>query len=204
MKMINERLASYGVGGLETEEILAIITGIDVFKLKEYINDYGANELIKVKDSLEITTKQKKKLELVYSLIHKVNMSGYKTKHVLNSSQKAGEFFINDLKFFKDEVFKMALLDTQQRIITVKTVAEGSIDQSVIHIRNVVKTILDNNAKSIIMAHNHPGGSLNPSEPDIQLTKHLQTTLKLLNVNINDHVIIADNRYTSFAEQGLL
>ena len=68
----------------------------------------------------------------------------------------------------------------------------------------IVKAIISNNANSVILAHVHPGGSLQPSGADIEVTKKIIAALKTINVSVIDHIIVAENSFTSFAEKGLL
>lgn len=202
--ILNERIQQYGVSTLTDEEALSILIGIPLTEAKKNLENYGLAELIKFKSSMNLTKSQSKKLELLYHLTKRINLSGFKDKAVLNSSAKAGEYFVKELQFLKNEIFTVALLDAQNRLIKVETVSHGTINEAHIYPREIVKLVLDNNANAVILAHNHPGGSQQPSNSDLEVTKKITSALKTINVSVIDHIIVADDNFTSFAEKGLL
>ena len=102
------------------------------------------------------------------------------------------------------EYFKVLFLDVQNRLITEETLFKGTLDRSTVYIREFVKKVLNNNAKSIIMVHNHPGGSLKPSQADIALTRKVRDTLENIETRLLDHLIISEKGYFSFLESGIL
>ena len=83
-------------------------------------------------------------------------------------------------------------------------VGDGSIDEAAIHPREVIRRALDLGATALILVHNHPSGSPQPSRADIQITNKIAEAGRLLGIVVHDHVIIGRGRYTSFAEAGLL
>lgn len=202
--ILQERLAQYNIDSFTVEEIISIITGISVSKVKHASNLYGLLEIPKYIDSMKLSDKQKKVLELLFEFCKRLNTSILKEKDCLNSSTKAGEYFIKELQFQKNEVFLVAMLDAQNRLINTVKVSNGTINEACVYPRDIVKYILDNNANSVILAHNHPGGSQNPSSADINVTQKIIQALKTISVNVIDHIIVADNSFTSFAEKGLL
>lgn len=104
----------------------------------------------------------------------------------------------------KDERFCVILLDTQNRILDVATLQEGIVNQTVVYPRKVLEKALKQKASAIILLHNHPSGHVKPSEADIRLTKTIQETAKTLDIIVHDHVIIGENRFFSFREEGLM
>lgn len=103
------------------------------------------------------------------------------------------------------EHFIAMLLDTQNRLIGVHTVAIGSLDTCVVHPREVFKAAILANAATILLAHNHPSGDLTPSPSDRAITQQLVHAGKLLDINVCDHIIVGDGaRFCSFLEAGLL
>ena len=102
------------------------------------------------------------------------------------------------------EVFKIIFLDTQNVFINEKTIVVGTIDKSYIYPRELLKEIFEHNAKSVIFAHNHPSGNLNPSKADINFTNSMRSLLKELEINLLDHVIIGTSGHYSFLEENLL
>ena len=102
------------------------------------------------------------------------------------------------------EIFQIIYLDTQNRIITQERVFEGTVDKSHIYMRNLIEKILKNRAKSVIFCHNHPSGSLKPSEQDISFTSRAKKILKEIEVNLLDHIIVSGRGYFSFLENDFL
>jgi DNA repair protein RadC len=104
----------------------------------------------------------------------------------------------------KDERFCVIYLDAQNRIRDIATVHEGIVNQAVVYPRKVLENALKQKASAIILVHNHPSGQVKPSDADIRLTKTIQETAKTLDIIVHDHVIIGENRFFSFREEGLM
>ncbi len=202
--MLHERVSTYGIENLLDEEIISLLTGIKLYKVRRHIEEYGLVDLIKVVDSLKLTDAQSKKLRLVYVLCRRIQVFTSQERVVINSSIKAGEYFVGDMKFLNAEVFKAMLLDSQNRLISVEEFSKGTINEAPIYVRNIIQVALNKNASNIIFAHPHPGGTLHPSQSDIECTRKLKEACKVCNINVTDHIIVADGRYVSFAEKGLL
>jgi DNA repair protein RadC len=104
----------------------------------------------------------------------------------------------------KDEEFAVIYLDVQNQIIEFETVQKGVVNQAVVYPRQVLESALRKKASAIILAHNHPSGHVRPSEADIRLTKTIQETAKVLDILVHDHIIIGENRFFSFREEGIM
>jgi len=102
------------------------------------------------------------------------------------------------------EVFVGLFLDSQHRLIAAEELARGTLAQTSVYPREVVKTALRRNAAAVIFAHNHPSGVAEPSRADELLTQALRNALTLVDVRTLDHLIVAGARVTSFAERGLM
>ena len=104
----------------------------------------------------------------------------------------------------KSEHFMVLLLDNNLKLITSKILFVGTIDEVQIYIREIIKLALDHNAHSVIVSHNHPSGNVQPSTPDIQITLKIKSALKLIDMELIDHVIVSGNKFTSFALEKLI
>ncbi|MEI7637791.1 MAG: DNA repair protein RadC [Syntrophus sp. (in: bacteria)] len=104
----------------------------------------------------------------------------------------------------KDEEFRVCYLDAQNKIITLETIQEGVVNQAVVYPRKVLEKALQCKASAIILVHNHPSGHVRPSDADIRLTKTIQETARTLDILVHDHIIIGENRFFSFREEGLM
>lgn len=114
------------------------------------------------------------------------------------------EYLWSQLASLEHEVFSAIFLDNQHRLLEYVVLFRGTLDQASVYPREVVKEALRLNAAAVIFSHNHPSGSPDPSEADKLLTKHLKEALKLIEVRVLDHIIVAGSGTTSFAERGLL
>ncbi|MCZ8322095.1 MAG: DNA repair protein RadC [Novosphingobium sp.] len=104
----------------------------------------------------------------------------------------------------ESEVFMVLLLDAQNRLIEARELFRGTVSQTVVYPREVVKAALLANASAVIFAHNHPSGVPDPSQADRMLTDALRGALTTVDVRVLDHIIVAGPKTTSFAERGWL
>ncbi|MGA3243394.1 MAG: DNA repair protein RadC [Bacteroidota bacterium] len=102
------------------------------------------------------------------------------------------------------ERFVCLWLNTANRVMGLTVVSEGTLNSSLVHPREVFRDAIVATSASIIVMHNHPSGNPEPSQEDITITRQLVESGKVLGIPVHDHVIIAEDGYTSFAERGLL
>ncbi len=95
-------------------------------------------------------------------------------------------------------------LDSQHRLIAIKEMFRGTVSQTSVYPREVVKTALQLNAGAVVLAHNHPSGVAEPSRADEFLTQSLKTALALVDVRVLDHLVVGGTDVVSFAERGLI
>jgi DNA repair protein RadC len=208
-----ERLINYGVENLSNEELIAILlkTG----------SKLESSKGIASKILAEIGDIQKFK-ELHYNDLLKIKGIGVSKACVIMSAIELGNrinkeiISINNLKmnnakivynYYKDilnvkqqEYFYCIYLDTRKRIIKDKLLFIGTLNQSLIHPREIYKEAYKLSASSIVCIHNHPSGNVIPSEEDISITKELVKVGKILDIPVVDHIIIGKNNYYSFFE----
>lgn len=102
------------------------------------------------------------------------------------------------------EHFIMMSLDGASKVIEQRVIHIGTLNQSIVHPREVFRPAIQDNAAGVVIAHNHPSGTLEPSRADIQVTARLKEVAKLVGIELLDHVIISKNGYYSLSEEGLL
>jgi DNA repair protein RadC len=122
----------------------------------------------------------------------------------LSSSRDLFRHFHPLLRDMKHELFKVVLLDAKNTILNELTVSEGSLTLSIVHPREVFAPAVRESAAAVIVLHNHPSGDPTPSLEDRQLTERLVEAGRLLGIRVLDHVIVGENRYVSFADEGWL
>lgn len=143
-------------------------------------------------------------VSLIPSLARRYFKGKWGDKPILNSSTKAGEYAMSLFTGRTYEAFFIICLDSQNRVNYAALVHEGTINEAPVYPRLIVEAALRHQANSIILAHNHPGGSLRPSNADIDVTKKISTAVEAISIKVVDHIIVAGDKYYSFAEKGLL
>ncbi|MCH8181224.1 MAG: DNA repair protein RadC [Proteobacteria bacterium] len=127
-----------------------------------------------------------------------------RTQPVFSSPQRVKDYLQMRLGALPHEVFAVLFLDAQQRLIACEELFRGTLTQTSVYPREVVKRALALNAAALILSHNHPSGVLEPSRADELLTQTLKSSLQLVDVRVLDHVVVSAGGALSFAERGLL
>ena len=122
----------------------------------------------------------------------------------LKSSKKVHDYLFQSMQKIKKEVFKVMFLDGKNRLIEVEDLFEGSLTSSVVYSREIMKKAIKYDAANLIFVHNHPSGDPDPSPSDKDITKELLFAGNLMQIKVMDHIIIGDNKYFSFADEGLI
>lgn len=125
-------------------------------------------------------------------------------RSVLSSWQQLLDYCKAAMAFEEKEQFRIIFLDQKNKIISDEVQQRGTVDETPIYPREVVKRALHLNAVSIIIAHNHPSGDPSPSRADIEITENLENALQAIDIKLHDHLIIAKDKHFSFAGNGLL
>ncbi len=125
-------------------------------------------------------------------------------KTTVYSLEALGEYAVNLFIGRHYEAFYLVCLDSQNHILCPALIAEGTINEVSIYPRIVVETALRHKAKSVVLTHNHPGGSLRPTAVDMQLTQRIAVVLAEINIEVIDHIIVCNEEFLSFAAKGLM
>ena len=125
-------------------------------------------------------------------------------KTSVSSPRDVARLYGPALRHLKQEVFKVILLDSANHLLRDVTISTGILNSSLVHPREVFQPAILEPAAGIILLHNHPSGNPDPSAEDIRITRQLAEAGKILGIPVHDHIIIADQDSTSFAERGLL
>jgi len=211
-----ERLVKYGVDYLTDAELLGIIlfngyqgkTSVDIAKellLKSgglrKLNSLSFSEMSSVKGiGLAKFAQIKAALEMGKRLLREASSP----KKKIHNAVDLVDYYGPNMRDLKKEIFKIILLDVKNKIIRDIDVSVGSLTESIVHPREVLKEIIKESAASVIFLHNHPSGESNPSKNDIDITERLAEACNLIGVKVLDHIILGDDNYTSFAQEGLL
>lgn len=212
-----EKLLSRGVENLSNSELLAILihngsknkTAVDLGK---EILKLGRDNLVElgklsVKDLMKIKgIGEAKAITIVAALElgRRRQSSASLEKAIVNSSTDIANYLQTALKDYRHEVFAVIFLNRSNKVNHFQIVSEGGITGTVADPRIILKKALEQNAVSLILCHNHPSGSLRPSRADEELTTKIKEAAKFLDIRVLDHIIVSDDGYYSFADEGLL
>jgi len=214
---LRKRFLMSGIAGFHDYEILELLLTYVVVRkdckgiAKELLGKYGDlyTLLKQPKDELKknsfVTDRTVVFFKVIFQILEK---ELYKKIHNEKITISSNVQLLNYLEYSllkRDiEVFKVLFLNTQNELLKEEELFKGTLDRSTVYIRELVKKILDYNAKSVIIVHNHPSGSLKPSQSDITLTQKLKDTFERIEIRLLDHLIISEKGYFSFLEGGLL
>ena len=144
------------------------------------------------------------KLKAAAELVRRSLVESIAHRDVLASPAEVQAYLRITLAKRDHEVFMVLFLDAQNRVIASEEMFRGTLTQTSVYPREVVKRALAHNAAAVILAHTHPSGVAEPSRADEFLTRTLRESLALVDARVLDHLIVAGNGFVSFAERGLL
>ena len=143
-------------------------------------------------------------VKIVTLAARRLARTGVQDQPVLASWQALIDYLTIDMAHLHHERVRVLYLDTRNRLILDHHVGDGDIDQAAIHPRQVVKQALDVGAAALILVHNHPSGSPEPSRADIQITNRIVEAARLMGITVHDHVIIGRQGHVSLKAKGLI
>lgn len=143
-------------------------------------------------------------LQAVLEMSRRALLEKMQSGNTLNSPRAVRDYLQLLLRTRQQEVFVVIFLDTRHRVIATEELFKGTLTQTSVYPREVVKRALHYNAAALIFAHNHPSGVAEPSDSDRLLTHALKESLQLVDVRVLDHFIVAGSTCLSFAEKGML
>lgn len=212
-----EKLLSLGRQNLSDAELLAIILGSGnktqtAVQLAQYIlsqNKNSINELAKLninelKKYKGVGTVKAINISAAFELGRRRNDFETEEKVSIQSSNDAYKFLFPRLGDLPHEEFWMLILNVRKQILKFEFISKGGISGTVVDVRLICKSAIENNASAIVIAHNHPSGNLNPSNEDKTITEKIKKALSVFDIKLIDHIIIGDRNYFSFADDGIL
>lgn len=125
-------------------------------------------------------------------------------KILLDSSNAVAEYLQKSIGREKKEHFVMLSLDARNRLTKISNISVGILNASIVHPREVFKEAIQSSAAQIIIAHNHPSGDPQASPEDVALTRRLTETARIMGIELIDHIIVTNNKFSSLKEQGLI
>lgn len=211
-----EKLIEHGAEALSDAELLAIflrvgVTGKSAVDLaRDFLTQFGSLNGIFAATEHELSqvhgigTSKYVQLQAIFEMSRRALSEKLQQRDVFKSPQAVRDYLVLKLGSLTKEVFLVLFLDTQNRLLASEELFSGSLSETSVYPREVVKRALHHNAASLIFAHNHPSGIAQPSQADELITKQLKQALALVDVRVLDHFIVAGNNTLSFSERGLI
>jgi DNA repair protein RadC len=212
-----EKLASKGRESLSDSELLAILintgsgksSAVDLAKEVLRLGGNNLDELgkLSLKDMMSVKgIGEAKAITLVAALeLGRRRQAGFPlNKTQVRSSKELADYLKTALKDYEHEVFAVVFMNRANKINHFQVLSSGGISHTIVDPRIIFKRALEVKATSIVLCHNHPSGNLRPSRQDEALTAKLKEAGTLLDINVVDHLIVSDEGYYSFADEGMI
>ena len=203
------RIFSPGPDALSDAEVLSILLrtgtrGQSSIELARELLATHKSLSATINASFELVSDQHARLLAARELMRRALKEQICNGNALSSPSAVREYLRIRLQALPHEVFVALFLDAQNRVIEIEELFRGTLTQTSVYPREVVKRALHHNAGAVIFAHNHPSGVAEPSHADETLTNALKQALALIDVRVLDHFIVAGGGVLSFAERGLI
>ncbi len=213
---LRERFCKSGLVGFQDYEIIELLLTISTpwrdmkIPAKQALQHFGSlrgvleapvEELCKIKGIGPVNSIGIRVIQEVARQFLKEKLA---EKPVIESAQAIFEYLYHSMRDLNIEVFKVIFLNSRNQVIASEDLFRGTVDRSVVWIREVVAYALKHSATGLIFVHNHPSGNPDPSEDDKEITRDLVYAGRIIQIKVLDHIIIGDNRFFSFAGAGLI
>ena len=210
-----EKLLTHGAENLSDAELLTILinsgtAGMSAIDLaRKLLKDFGSLRAVAEANQKDLCRSKGigavcyTRLQAALEITRRMLLESMKQKDTVASPERARKYLTLKMRNYPYEVFACLFLDNQHRVIAFEELFRGTIDGASVHPREVVKRTLHHNAAAVILVHNHPSGSSEPSHADRNITKELKSALALIDVRILDHFVVGE-KITSFTESNLL
>ncbi len=213
-----EKMIQKGLSALSDAELVAILIGSGSAKesavelarkimagYKNNLNELGKATIEELKNSYHGVGEAK-----AIAIVSAMELGRRRLLHqslempVIKSSNDIYNLYLPVIADLPHEEFWITLLNRANKVRHRFNISKGGLTGTVIDVRLIMKKALENNASSLILCHNHPSGNINPSDADIQITKKLKDAGKLMDIPVLDHLIVTENGYFSFADEGII
>jgi len=212
-----EKLLNHGIQSLSDTELLAILLGsgtknVSAVELARQILVSAGNNLHQLGKLSVVELKQNKGVGQTKALMllsaleigRRRNQTEIIQKPKITSSKDVFNLFHPILGDLPHEEFWILILNRSNHVVDKIRISQGGISGTVIDARLILKNAIEKFASGIILCHNHPSGNAEPSEPDKKITQKIQNGANFMEINVLDHIIIADKHFYSFADEGIL
>jgi len=213
---LRERFLSSGLEGFLDYEVIELLLTLGTprrdcketakaalarFKTLQGVLEAPIAQLIQVKG---VGPKNAIGIKLIHAVSRRYLEKRVLGKDAISSSAQLFDYLYHHLRDRGTECFVAIYLDAQNQVLEMQTLFSGTVSASAVYPREVVKAALEHNASGLLLAHNHPSGEPVPSPDDTAITREIVFACRVMDIRVLEHLIIGDNRYYSFADQGLI
>lgn len=198
--VIKERVQRYGVSTLIDKEMIHFITGIRLEVLEDFESFKDLRNKIGI---IGATQLQKQKLQAIYDISIRITTEKASKEAVIKCPGDAANLVMEEMRHLQNEELRIILLNTKNRVIGIKTISIGSLNESIFYLPAVLREAILNNCNSIIALHPHPSGDPTESRADIEATKRLNEACNIMGIRLLDHIIIGNDQFVSLKEKGV-
>ena len=207
---VSEKLARYGSSALSGLEHLALLVGKEdlALALVRHFGSIKALSRASFGQLRQFLPRCKVEAVMAAFSVSMIAESEHARSNVFDQPESVYRACA-DMKLFNQEVLRVVLLDTKQRLISMVDVTKGTVNESLAHPREIFFPVISARAYSFVLVHNHPSGDPSPSEADLRLTRRLSEAARILQIQLLDHVVIGQpmnghQGYFSFKEAGII
>lgn len=213
---LRERFLSAGLDGFHDYEVIELLLTLAMprkdckdaakeallrFKTLQGVLEASSRELCRVAG---IGPKNIFGIKLIKAVADRYLKKRLIHKDAINDSKALFDYLYHSIGDKNREFFKVIFLDSKNQVIAADTLSEGTLTASSVYPREVIQKALSHDAAALIFAHNHPSGDPKPSSEDVAITRQLVFACKVMGLVAHEHLVIGDDRYYSFADQGYI
>ena len=213
-RRLREKFLTAGLAGFQDYEVIELLLTLATprkdckdaakaalarFKTLQGVLEASPNELCEVDG---VGPKNLFGIKLIKAVADRFLEKKLITKDPINNSKELFDYLYHHIRDKNREYFNAIYLDSKNRVISTETLSEGTLSASSVYPREVIRAGLNHHAAAVIFAHNHPSGDPKPSPEDTSITRQLVFAGRLMGITVHEHLIIGDNCYFSFADQG--
>ncbi len=215
-KRLRDKFLKSGLSGFHDYEVIELLLTLGTprrdckpaakalfkrFKSLQGVFEASPRELNEVKG---IGPKNQLGLRLIKAVSDRYLNAAVIHKDPVNNSRELVAYLTANMRDKNRECFKVVYLDAKNKVLDTETLFRGTLTASSVYPREVVRAALDHHAAALIFAHNHPSGDPQPSKEDMAITRQLVFACRVMGMTVHEHVIIGQDTYFSFADQGYL
>ncbi len=213
---LRERFMTSGLEGFQDYEVIELLLTLGTprkdckdeakellrrFKTLQAVFEASPRELCEIKG---VGPKNIFGIRLIRAVADRYLQKKLVKKDAISNAKDLFDYLYYNMKDKRRECFKVLFLDARNRVISAKTLFEGTLTASSVYPREVVQAALEHNAAALIFAHNHPSGDPSPSAEDVSITRQLVFACRVMGITVHEHLVIGDNNYFSFADRGYI